>query len=298
MTGATFVSRLLVAGMAVVTAISACHASTVSGHGTCVPEGYCPPLISNGDLNMLVDWWGGQGTNEYYSLNTEIYWQGRRSVAREARLFGFGRFNPMLSIDGKDAGLPLDWSQTLDVTNAFVETIGSYAGVESATRVFCALHRNVIGVRRTFRSTDGTRHRIAADLDYSIASHDRLAGKWHSDGVMRRYAGRTYGHRVIDFTVSIVAADGGGARICRKRALTGSLPNIPAVGAPIMEKRSCVCRTHGYSACTTWRNTIFVAMPDAGGSRSGFSRITGRENTLGSMRPTCMTDLSHLGILT
>ncbi len=129
MTGATFVSRLLVAGMAVVTAISACHASTVSGHGTCVPEGYCPPLISNGDLNMLVDWWGGQGTNEYYSLNTEIYWQGRRSVAREARLFGFGRFNPMLSIDGKDAGLPLDWSQTLDVTNAFVETIGSYAGV-------------------------------------------------------------------------------------------------------------------------------------------------------------------------
>jgi hypothetical protein len=90
------------------------------------PEGYCPPLISNGDLNMLVDWWGGQGTNEYYSLNTEIYWQGRRSVAREARLFGFGRFNPMLSIDGKDAGLPLDWSQTLDVTNAFVETIGSY----------------------------------------------------------------------------------------------------------------------------------------------------------------------------
>ena len=102
MTGATFVSRLLVAGMAVVTAISACHASTVSGHGTCVPEGYCPPLISNGDLNMLVDWWGGQGTNEYYSLNTEIYWQGRRSVAREARLFGFGRFNPMLSIDGKD----------------------------------------------------------------------------------------------------------------------------------------------------------------------------------------------------
>ena len=209
MTGATFVSRLLVAGMAVVTAISACHASTVSGHGTCVPEGYCPPLISNGDLNMLVDWWGGQGTNEYYSLNTEIYWQGRRSVAREARLFGFGRFNPMLSIDGKDAGLPLDWSQTLDVTNAFVETIGSYAGVESATRVFCALHRNVIGVRRTFRSTDGTRHRIAADLDYSIASHDRLAGKWHSDGVMRRYAGRTYGHRVIDFTVSIVAADGG-----------------------------------------------------------------------------------------
>ena len=51
------------------------------GVGERTPEGYCPPMISNGDLNMLVDWWGGQGTNEYFLLPTEVYWQGRRGVA-------------------------------------------------------------------------------------------------------------------------------------------------------------------------------------------------------------------------
>ena len=43
----------------------AVSASGVRDVGGMPPDGYCPPLVSNGDLNMLVDWWGGQGTNDY-----------------------------------------------------------------------------------------------------------------------------------------------------------------------------------------------------------------------------------------
>lgn len=187
----------------------AATAATVRDAGGLPPDGYCPPLISNGDLNMLVDWWGGQGTNEYWRLATEVYWQGRRSVAREARLFGFGRFSPTLSVDGRDAGLPRSWSQTLDVTNAVVVCEGEHPGVRVETRIFCAQQRNVIGIRRTFRSSDGKSHRIECGLGYEIAPHDRLTGEWRNEGTVRRYVGRTYGHRVIDFTVSVLAADGG-----------------------------------------------------------------------------------------
>ena len=205
-----YAGRRIVSAITALIACGSVFAAEVGGVGGVLPEGYCPPLISNGDLNMLVDWWGGQGTNEYYHLKTEVYWQGRRGVAREAGLFGFGRFNPTLAIDGADAGFPREWTQTLDITNAVVETIGRYASVATTTRTFCALHRNVIAVRRSFASTDGKRHAVTCGMDYCLPPHDRLSGEWRDVNGLRRYTGRTYGHRVIDFTISVVAPDGGG----------------------------------------------------------------------------------------
>ena len=84
------------------------------GKGSTPPEGYSPPLVSNGDLNMLVEWTGGQSGAEYNKMRTTVYWQGRRGPARDAELFAFGRFNPTMAIDGKTVGLPAAWSQTLD----------------------------------------------------------------------------------------------------------------------------------------------------------------------------------------
>ena len=139
--------------------------AAVCGVGEKTPEGYCPPLISNGDLNMLVDWWGGQGTNEYFLLPTEVYWQGRRGVARKAELFGFGRFAPTLAVDGADAGRPREWTQELDTDEAFVLCDGRFPGVDATTKVFCAIDRNVIAVRRVFKSSDGRRHDVRAGLD-------------------------------------------------------------------------------------------------------------------------------------
>ena len=185
----------------------------VTGTGPHPPEGYVPPLVSNGDLNLLVDWWGGQGTNVYYHLKTEVYWQGRRGPAREAALFGFGRFNPTLVLDGADAGLPTEWAQHLDVKDGLVTCKGRFGGVEAVTEVFVPLTRNVIAVKRTFRAVDGKPHELACDLGYTLPPHDRLAGAWHTTPQgERRYEGRTYGHRVIDFTISVMTDAGGGSR--------------------------------------------------------------------------------------
>lgn len=178
----------------------------VSGTGTSLPEGYSPPLISNGRLNMLVDWWGGQGTNAYYQLKTEVYWQGRRNVAREARLFGFGRFNPLVTVDGERIELPTAWTQSLDITTGVVRCVGDYAGVTVTTEVFCPLDLNVIAFRRTFASRDGRTHRVTADLSYALPPHDRLTGSWSQTNSLRRYTGRTYGHRVTDFTITLAGA--------------------------------------------------------------------------------------------
>lgn len=184
--------------------------AAVCGVGEKTPEGYCPPLISNGDLNMLVDWWGGQGTNEYFLLPTEVYWQGRRGVARKAELFGFGRFAPTLAVDGADAGRPREWTQELDTDEAFVLCDGRFPGVDATTKVFCAIDRNVIAVRRVFKSSDGRRHDVRAGLDYVLPPHGRLTGAWAGESAgLRRYVGRTYGNKVIDFTLSVLSADGG-----------------------------------------------------------------------------------------
>ena len=59
-------------------------AGRLCGKGPTPPDGYSPPLISNGDLNMLVEWTGGQSGRAYNQMRTTVYWQGRRGPARDA----------------------------------------------------------------------------------------------------------------------------------------------------------------------------------------------------------------------
>ena len=183
-------------------------AGRVEGTGTELPEGYSPPLISNGDLNMLVEWMGGQTDADYCHLEPTVYWQGRRGPAREAELFGFGKFMPTMSVDGKDAGLPSKWAQTLDIGRAEVICEGTFAGgIDSRIEVFCALDRNVVALRRRVTNAGSAERQIALDLDYRMTEHDRLTGGWRKGRLMRTYLGTTYGHRVIDFDIRITAAD-------------------------------------------------------------------------------------------
>lgn len=183
-------------------------AGRVEGEGPNPPEGYSPPLISNGDLNMLVEWMGGQTDADYFHLEPTVYWQGRRGPAREAELFGFGKFMPTMSVDGKDAGLPAKWAQTLDVGRAEVICEGDFAGgIRSRIEVFCALDRNVVALRRRVTNDGRAERQVVLDLDYRMTEHDRLTGSWRKGRLMRTYLGTTYGHRVIDFDIRITAAD-------------------------------------------------------------------------------------------
>lgn len=188
-------------------------AGRVEGKGPVPPEGYSPPLISNGDLNMLVEWTGGQSDADYCHLEPMVYWQGRRGPARTAELFGFGKFMPTMSVDGRDAGFPETWAQTLDIARAEVVCEGRFAdGVESRIEVFCAIDRNVVALRRRVSNAGGVVRRIVLDLDYRMAEHERLVGSWRKGRRARTYLGTTYGHRVIDFDVRITAADGDDVR--------------------------------------------------------------------------------------
>ena len=202
-----------VVACAVLTAVGVFGASDplagrVEGEGSNPPEGYSPPLISNGDLNMLVEWMGGQTDADYYHLEPTVYWQGRRGPAREAELFGFGKFMPTMSVDGKDAGLPAKWAQTLDVGRAEVVCEGDFAGgIRSRIEVFCALDRNVVALRRRVTNDGSAERQVILDLDYRMTEHDRLTGSWRKGRLMRTYLGTTYGHRVIDFDIRITAAD-------------------------------------------------------------------------------------------
>lgn len=181
-------------------------AGRICGDGATPPESYAPPMVSNGDLNMLVEWTGGQTGRAFHKLKTEVYWQGRRAPAREAALFGFGRFMPRLSVDGKNAGQPAKWAQTLDVFKALVTCEGEFdAGVQAETKVFCALDRNVVAIRRTVKNVSSAKKTVALDLVYDLPSHDRLVGAWQG----RVYRGTTYGQKVITFEIAVTAADGG-----------------------------------------------------------------------------------------
>lgn len=185
-------------------------AGRVEGQGPKPPEGYVPPLISNGELNMLVEWTGGQSDATYFRLEPTVYWQGRRGPAREAELFGFGKFMPEMKIDGVDAGLPSAWSQTLDIFKARTVCKGSFAGgIEAVTEVFCSLHSNVIAIRRRVRNSGDVRRQVHLGLGYRLPAHDRLTGSWSDGPRQRMYRGTTYGQNVIGFDIRITAADRG-----------------------------------------------------------------------------------------
>lgn len=225
--------------LAAVAAVSNPLEGRLVGTWKTAPEGYAPPLVSNGDLNMLVEWFGGQSGATYNHMATEVYWQGRRAPAGRGDLFGFGRFNPVMKVDGKDAGRPEKWSQTLDIRGAQIVCAGDFAcGVEATTRVFCALDRNVVAIRRQVKNVSAQAKKVSLDLGYTLPSHARLTGAWctrdlyfkkspyerlggwwaePNTDVERTFHGLTYGQNVIGFDITVSAADKG--TILRTREL-------------------------------------------------------------------------------
>ncbi|HTN39442.1 MAG TPA: hypothetical protein VL053_20360, partial [Arachidicoccus sp.] len=77
------------------------YINTVRDSAGHIPSGYVPPLISNGSLNMLIDFQGGQEQKKYVGMTPGIFWAGRRPVAAKGELISFGYFGQELKIDGQ-----------------------------------------------------------------------------------------------------------------------------------------------------------------------------------------------------
>ncbi len=125
--------------------------NTIRGTGQNVPEGYVPPLISNGSLSLIIDYMGGQSQRQYVAMTPVVYWAGRRYGPPKDELIPFGHFEQEYAINGKVYTQPDSWEQTLDTRKAKVicqNTYGDALTVE--TVVFTHLLHDFIVVKKRF----------------------------------------------------------------------------------------------------------------------------------------------------
>lgn len=194
------------AGLCVLAAAAA-EPGTVSGAGDRAPAGYVPPLLSNGDISLQVDWTCGMRDRDYAGLTPAIYWEGRRSVEPGLHLFEFGRFDTRLAVDGEQQDYPVAWTQRLDVARAASCHENAYAGgITVRAEAFVALTRNVVAVRETVGSRAAVPRRVDLALVYHAPRRDaRLVGAWAGPGF---YTCRSYGRKVLDAAVAFCPGAG------------------------------------------------------------------------------------------
>lgn len=122
--------------------------STVSGGQDELPGGYAPPLVSNGNLCMLIDYQGGQAQRRYVKMTPGIWWAGRRYGPKHDDMVPFGHFEQEVSVAGKVLDSPTSWTQTLNTKDALVTCRNDYAdAVTVETDVFTHLSHDLIVVR-------------------------------------------------------------------------------------------------------------------------------------------------------
>jgi trehalose/maltose hydrolase-like predicted phosphorylase len=119
-----------------------------------VPAGYVPPLVSNGSLNMLIDFQGGHNQKEYVKMIPGIYWAGRRYGPVVDNLVPFGHFEHEISVNGQDYGSPEKWTQNLNTKDAIVECHNEFKDdLIVETVVFTHLLHNLIVVKKKILKT-------------------------------------------------------------------------------------------------------------------------------------------------
>ena len=94
----------------------------VSGRGLDAPRGYAPAMLSNGRVCLTADFLGGvpppPKKTRYGVLTYGIFIEGRRLGPPRYGLYGHGRYETRLAIDGKLHYVPDSWTQTLDADGA------------------------------------------------------------------------------------------------------------------------------------------------------------------------------------
>lgn len=98
----------------------------VSSTDGSLPDSYVPPLVSNGNLSMLVDYTGGQLQQEYVKMTPVIYWAGHRYGPPKDALISFGHFEQEYTVNGQVYAQPDSWEQTLDTKQAIVSCTNTF----------------------------------------------------------------------------------------------------------------------------------------------------------------------------
>ena len=223
------------------------HLNTVTGATNAVPQGYVPPLISNGSLCLLLDYQGGQSQRPYCRMTPGITWAGRRYGPPNDQLIPFGHFEWDVSADGKTCVAPAAWAQTLDTRLAVTVCSNAYAnGLTVETTVFTPLERDLVVLRRRFvSSTLGPRH-VRSTFRYQFTPPGNEgrwpkrvtgSGAWNETTRSVDFRFRADAHRPCEGLVSLFAVEPAAATV---DACQSSLTSEFALDASTPFEQTCV----------------------------------------------------------
>ena len=202
---------------------------TVVSEDGAEPAGYVPAMLSNGRLNVFMDYRLAVSTgNKVLSkkhLQPSIFWEGRRlgDNPGTASRFGYpllpqGAFRTRLVVDGAEQSAPTRWRQTLDLRRALTTTEGEYTnGVRLVGEAFVAQTRNVVAVRQTVVNGSAMPRTVTFGLAYTAPWHERIQGAWRVEKGGAVWKMTAYGRFVTKETITVRSAD-------------GSVPEAKAVG--------------------------------------------------------------------
>ncbi len=180
----------------------------VRGSGATPPPRYVPPLVSNGELSMLVDWNCGQRQTRYVTMTPAVYWAGRRMKAPEARLFSLGYFEWDVLINAHAFSDPESWTQELDVKQAIMRVQQNYTnGLRMTSEVLVPLNQTVIAFRRTVTNTCAQPQTITLALRYTFPQTPWCPGEWQRDTTNAnvRYTYHMLGYKALHGTLILDA---------------------------------------------------------------------------------------------
>ncbi|MFA6561328.1 MAG: glycosyl hydrolase family 65 protein [Verrucomicrobiia bacterium] len=186
---------------------------TASGKANSVPQGYVPPLVSNGSLSMLVDYQGGQSQRAYSRMTPGIWWAGRRYGPPNDQLIPFGHFESELSVDGTRCAAPAAWTQTLDTKTAVVTCRNDYDnGLSVETTVFTPLAHDLVVVKKRFVARNASVRSVRATFKYQFTppgNENRVprrvtgAYAWSDASRSAEFRYQADGHRPCDGVISV-----------------------------------------------------------------------------------------------
>ncbi|MGN0847673.1 MAG: glycosyl hydrolase family 95 catalytic domain-containing protein [Kiritimatiellia bacterium] len=210
--------KRILLGVAFALTLGACADATVrvveSKNGA-EPEGYVPAMLSNGRLNVFMDYRLAVAEEskalKRCHLTPGIFWEGRRLGDNDgtASRFGYsllpqGAFCTRLVVDGQEQSAPTNWWQSLDLRRALMSTKGAYAGgVTLAGEAFVSKARNVIAVRQTIANTSREPRRVTFGLAYAAPRHERIRGAWRVEPGAAIWEMTCYGRFVTKETITV-----------------------------------------------------------------------------------------------